>query len=433
MRKRNFFVAASLIIGAAAAFTSCSNDDAWNGNGIDDPAETDAQQIVLQISNTGDGLTTRSGRPLESSEAKQDIDEVKLIICNNSETKNVVYVATIDDWKTSSTEYKTNGHGREKVLTIPDTEKLAAGTYTVYAIGYSDNSNYDELDEKVRNIQKEGDFDKDVALTLKSGRKGEEIFAGSLSLEVESGKGFRTPVVLNRQVAGTFFYVNNIPAIEGATKIRLVASAKNTSLILGQFANVNLTGNGQDNDVNVKYVINGGEPETAATHIICQANLSEWFTNPNLDADGNGIIDKEDNWTGDEEKYAEGSVFAGEFVIPFAKVSSRQTFTLQMVKDDGTVLRSWKVKLPASDGQTSEHTLWTWNSGTSVFDETTQKDSNTEYNIVRNHLYTIGQRTLDDPEDPGTDPDEPESLNTKQELTLQVCDNWEVIHQMEIE
>ena len=62
---------------------------------------------------------------------------------------------------------------------------------------------------------------------------------------------------------------------------------------------------------------------------------------------------------------------------------------------------------------------------------------------MRNHLYGIGTRMNDqaDPEHPGTDPepdtedpdDKPESLKNKQELTLQVNDNWEVIHGMELE
>ncbi len=45
---------------------------------------------------------------------------------------------------------------------------------------------------------------------------GEEIFAGQMELTVEQGKGFKKPIVLNRQVAGAFAYVNDIPYMEGA-------------------------------------------------------------------------------------------------------------------------------------------------------------------------------------------------------------------------
>lgn len=45
----------------------------------------------------------------------------------------------------------------------------------------------------------------------------------------------------------------------------------------------------------------------------------------------------------------------------------------------------------------------------------------------------VSVRSLDEPTTPGTDPDKPEPLNKKQELTLRVNDNWEVIHKMELE
>ena len=38
-----------------------------------------------------------------------------------------------------------------------------------------------------------------------------------------------------------------------------------------------------------------------------------------------------------------------------------------------------------------------------------------------------------DPDPEPTDPDQPESLNNKQELVLKVNDNWEVIHGMELD
>ena len=73
-------------------------------------------------------------------------------------------------------------------------------------------------------------------------------------------------------------------------------------------------------------------------------------------------------------------------------------------------------------------------------------ETQTVYSILRNHLYSVGKRNLDDPGS-GTDPDpkpdeptpdptpddDPESLNNKKVLTLIVNDNWEVIHDMELE
>ena len=66
-------------------FSACSNDEAIM-NGSDNNAE---QTLVLQVASTGDNLTTRAGRPLLSSEAKQAIDNVKVIICQGTGTGNV--------------------------------------------------------------------------------------------------------------------------------------------------------------------------------------------------------------------------------------------------------------------------------------------------------------------------------------------------------
>lgn len=241
--------------------------------------------------------------------------------------------------------------------------------------------------------------------------------------------------MLNRQVAGTFGYFESIPFVAGATKLQLVASNPNKSLVLGNFNSFDLTGNGTGNGTNVKYVVNGTNP--AADKVVYTIDLTKWFK-VIKDGDNDGLIDADaDNWnvptTITGASFKTGSVFGGSFLIPFQK-NGNQTFVLQLVNNDGDVLKSWAVKLPSTDGQLSEYTLSSWNSITSVFkDISATKDAADKYSVVRNHLYGIGERTLDEPTTPGTDPDKPEPLNKKQELTLRVNDNWEVIHKMELE
>lgn len=428
MKKRNLFFA---LAAGMVMFSACSNDDdVINGgnNGLNE----EVQQLVLQVASSGDGLQTRAGRPLLSSEAKQTIENVKVIICDGSDA--IKYVTKIDNWGTSgSTEYKTNGHGREKTIEIPKDKKLAAGKYTVYAFGYSTGSDYDLT--TITNAIEGSTFKANTTLSFKKDNPtneiGEEIFAGDLSLTVETGKGFKTPVVLNRQVAGTFAYLKDIPYIADASKLQLVASNRNSQLVLGKFGNFDLTGNGENNDDHINYVVNG--TEAAQDKVIYTIELSDWFTAVK-DDNNDGLIDGGDNWkSADHKDYALGSVFGGSFLIPFKKDDNTETFKLRLTKANGTdVLREWVVKLPTDDKQLSEYTLWSWNS---TFTSEQITDNADKYSVVRNHLYGIGTRTLDEPTDPGTNPDidEPESLNTKQELTLRVNDNWEVIHNMEIE
>lgn len=451
--KKNYLLGMALM--ASLSFNSCDKEVVYvqDGTGVESVADG-AQIITLQVENGGDGLATRAGRPLYSAEAKQTIENVKLWICDKA--GNVKYVTTISNWdKDGSTPYTTGGHGRQKTIELKDADKLAAGTYKIYAVGYSATSDYTMT--AVTDVKKteEGPskytFNENMVLTCSTA--GEEIFAGQMELPVEKGKGFKKPVVLNRQVAGAFAYVKDIPFMEGAKYLKLVASAQNQSLVLGNFNSFDLTVNGSGN-ANVKYVVNGTNGKSGSeTYVISTIDLNEWFT-AIKDEDGDNLIDASENWknprrpsgspaAGTYPTFQKGSAFGGEFVIPFAHVDGKQTLTLQLTNADGTtVLRSWKVNLGSADEQLKQ-TITCWNSGSTDWSTSLSGESSSTYSLVRNHLYGIGTRMNDEanPEKPGVDPDpnpenpndKPESLNNKQELVLKVNDNWEVIHGMELD
>lgn len=433
---------------ASLSFYSCDKEVIYvqDGEGVESVA-AGAQIITLQVENGGDGLATRAGRPLYSAEAKQTIENVKLWICDN--TGKVVYVKEISNWNDNkvSTVYKTGGHGRQTTIELKDADKLAAGSYKVYAVGYSNSSDY-TLDA-VTSVAKESTFNENMVLPCST--VGEEIFAGQMELTVGKGKGFKEPIVLNRQVAGAFAYVKDIPYTADARYLKLVASAQNQSLVLGHFNSVDLANNGSENGEDVKYVVNGtsGKSDGDYAYVISTIDLNEWFTTIK-DEDGDNLIDAGDNWKNPYSSigkghptFQKGSAFGGEFVIPFAHVAEKQTLTLQLTNEGGTVLRSWKVNLGSSDEQLSQ-TITCWNSVSTDWSTEVKGESANIYSLVRNHLYGIGTRMNDEanPTNPGTDPepgtpdpdkDKPESLNNKQELVLRVNDNWEVIHGMELD
>ena len=424
----------SFMVAGLVMMSSCTKEKVIVIGGDDSNA---AQQIVLQVANTGDGLQTRAGRPLYSSEAKQTIENVKVIICKDNVVK---YVTTVKDWNTSSlvTDYTTGGHGRMTTIEIPKDERLNEdGEYTVYAFGYHTGTAYENLNTAIAAITTESSFDANTVLKIAAGVRGEEIFAGSITFELKKEIGFKRPVVLNRQVAGTFGYFEAVPYFEGATKLQLVAPQRNTNLVLGEFANFDLLSNGK-NDGHINYVVNG--TGKASDNVIYEIELSEWFKELK-DDNKDGLIDYDAaNWqnpyTGNAN-FKTGSVFGGTFLIPFAKVGEEKTFVLKLTDNTGNEYATWTVKLPTTDKQTAEYTLKSWE--TNSFVSASCTDNTTTYNVVRNHLYGIGERALDNPENPDkptpdpSNPDKPEPLNKKQELTLRVNDNWEVIHKMEIE
>lgn len=412
------------------AFYSCSNYE-----GQEQDLNEGAEQVITLAVANGNNIATRAGRPLLSSEAGQTIENVVLYIVNAGDNK-IVKTLTFDDWQKEAADYRTND-GKFKNIVLD--EKLPDGNYEIFAVGYHKGSSYGTITDQ---LVSDGKFQENAVLTLSTDGSAEEIFAGSVAeFSVKKEKGFKKSVVLNRQVAGVFVYVKDIPYIEGAAKLRLVGSGENNQLVLGHFANLDLDNNGTGNDID-EAVVNGATSDSAFDKVLTEVNLSDWFTN--ITADENNLIstgDNYDNWkkptfsgVAKQPTFEKGSVFGGAFVIPFAKVESNQTLTLQLTDSENGVLRSWKVNLPT----TPQYTLYTWE-GSAFSKGTSVTENKNSYNIVRNNLYGIGERPSNDPgegEDPDPDPenpDQPTPLNNKHELELIVNDNWEVIHNMEIE
>ena len=187
------------------ALTACSqNDDAPVLN-------EDSQVFTLTVSN--DDAVTRAGRPLYSQVSAQNIDSVKLVIYNTSDN-SIAYATTIDTWMSNSNVIATSdGNGRQTTIVLKGDDKLAAGTYKAYAVGYSVNSDYAELYKNLSVLTKGKTFN---AITVQTAGDAEEIFAGTTEgnaqFTVGADGALSQRIVLKRQVAGTYGYFTNIPA-----------------------------------------------------------------------------------------------------------------------------------------------------------------------------------------------------------------------------
>ena len=458
--KKNYLFGMALM--ASMAFFSCTNEVIYVHDGESSEQVSDEQIITLQVSNGGDGLTTRAGRPLYSSEAKQTIDYVKLWIFDNNGT--LKYSTTFDEWDDNDSEMygesSSTAHGREAKITLSGDNKLETGagkTYNVYAIGYHSGSEYTDLETTLSSVNSENAIE-DLVLTYGGDDNAEEIFAGSLEINLTSATstGFKKTIVLNRQVAGAFVYVEEIPFVSASHQyLKLIASAKSPKIVLGHFANKEYTSNGANTSTNV---VNGTET-TAADVVISCIDLTQWFGGTLSGSEG---LINATSWTnplrqsGNTPTFKKGSVFGGTFLIPFAKQDSKQTLKLVLSTSNAATSVAgdvvWNINLPTGDNQLQSSFALTTPSvaGASVNWSAAPAASETAstYSILRNHLYGVGKRTIDnpgesgggepdpsdpDPESPDPDIDDPESLNNKQELTLRVNDNWEVIHGMELE
>lgn len=449
MQKHLLYSAVAL---AALAMGSCSKEDTMNG-GM--PETTGASQVIeIAVENAGDGLTTRAGRPLLSSEAKQTIDNVAIIICDKS-SNNVATVKLIEDWQNKSEAYNdASGHGRKIRFTLDEENELQEGEYTVYAFGYyglgDTDSQYTYNGQALNDYLKtvaSGTFNKDIVINNTNDDNAEELFAGAAEFQVDETGNFSQGVTLHRQVAGMYTYAYNVPYFKDAKYLNVYASQESQDMVLGNFYTDVLGGNGKDNVL--KNVINGTNLNTNKT-LIYQIDLDQWFTGI-VDVNNDGIIDthvyKYDNNGGLYEDglnwhrpeggvfgnvtLVKGSVFGGEFIIPFAAKTGENTFTLELT-DGSKVLRTWSVKLPSDQVPES---LISW-SGTSWSNDTSVTESESTFSVLRNHLYSIGSKTDEgdgEDKDEPSDPDNPQDLSTKQDIMLQVNDNWELIHQMVVD
>lgn len=442
MKKGMFFALAA----SSLLFSACSSDDAV----VSTEGQNEAvQQIVLQVASSGDGLTTRAGRPLYSSQALQTIQHVRVIIYKDDATKTIVKDKLLN-WKDSKTY---DNHGRELTLTYKGDQRLGEGNYKVMAVGYSDNSDYNYALDVTSAAALTGNY-RDITATLKTGKVAEEVFAGDADLKIgvdknitnfTSGEKDGVAVTLHRQVAGSFGYFSNIPAKVGektAATLRLVVRDKNDMLTFKNFnSSFTTTGN------TIQYYVNGSKSTgTALTttdkfsngdkgYVLYSIDLNTWF--PGGDHNNDGVLNAEDsNWKhadGVNTQVVKGSVFGSNFVIPFAYTEGKNTMELQLLDADNNIIKTWTVSIPTSDLNS--------NKANGATDATASI-----FNVVRNHMYNLGVKTSNgtpdpdptnptpkpDPDKPTPDPgkDEPEDLTKSQNLILKVNDNWEAIHKL---
>lgn len=450
MKKSMFFaLAASCLL-----FSACSSDDAV----VSTEGQNEAvQQIVLQVASSGDGLTTRAGRPLYSSQALQTIQNVCVVIYKDDATKTIVKKVK-KDWTKSSTY---DNHGRQLTLTFKGANRLEEGNYKVMAVDYSTNSDYNYSLDVTSETALTGSYT-DLTATLKEGKKdAEEVFAGDADLKIgtdqkitnlTSGEEDGLDVTLHRQVAGSFGYFCDIPAKVGdktAKTLRLVVRGKNDKLTFNNF-NSSFTAAGATGST-IKYCVNGSTSTGAALttdakfkdgsngYVLYSINLDDWYKNGDTNHDG--LLTEEDGWTHADifkkTTLVKGSVFGSNFVIPFALTHEKSTMELQLLDAAGDIIKTWTVSIPAKDVNRDA-------TNGNVADE-----SASIFNVVRNHMYNLGVKPSNggktdpdpgnpdpdpkpDPDPDKPDPDKPEDLSKSQNLILKVNDNWEAIHQMEL-
>lgn len=370
-------------------FSACSNDDAFNEDETNVTAgETRNVELTFNFS-VNSGEQTRGGRPLYSSEALQQVNEMKVYVFKESGDNYVYSEEITDDGNfgfNNITAVGTESHS----YTL--TDKLADGTYKFLAVGYENGygNTFEEL-TMTPNTTKLSD----LLLELKDGQNADEVFSGvSEDVTVSAtSTSFNVGVELNRVVAGILGYFKNVPyEIENGGKMVQVKHVLVNVVKKGTSAKLaDRTANGVED----KYTI--------------------------IDIDMNGYSkDGDNNWyhvdaqSGGAVATVANSVLKGAYSLPIAAVTDNNTLEVVLTGDDrSTVLKTFKVK----DGDSSD------------------------FAINANHFYSLGQKKTDDDTnggnpDPGTNPDDnddPIDLSKDQIITITVNAAWTTIHNLTIE
>lgn len=489
MMRRQIKLMGWLFVSALAACTSETPNPADGGN-----AAENVQKLVINLSDGGDRLTTRAGRPLHSSEPGQWVQHVTLYVTNE---QGIVLQKEIDEYVWANAVDYSNGKQLEVTFRATEGEQLPAGDYTVYAVAFSKKTDYRIIPEPNSEINaiEDGkinpewvhsfDFAEDFSAVLNSGvADAEEIFAGvatvvsttdadgkpcltakqAASEEVAAGDAV---ITLNRQVAGTIGYFTNIPAKVGdavPTRIRLVAANRSdkvwfTNMITGE---TETTTDKKD----VSWVINGSQSATLPKNAyyyssdkttydayeIYSIDLSQWFkfggttgrnTFADCDLDDDGYVGKEDAKTYSSNisefwKNPNSTTEHPQQLVPGSVFAGRFLIPFSLVSGKET----FELQLLGNETGKPEQILKSWRVRVSADGKHDVTDVEVPTGVIvpaadQDYVYNIYRNHMysigKKTADGAIEGDDPADLNTAQDLIITVNSQWQIVHGMELE
>ena len=445
----------ALLFAGTLAFTACQNETLVyvdeNGNPIEN-AELQEGEGILKISVSSTDATSRAVRPVGSSAAANNVNEVKVYVFKKAGTSNGNADYTFDNSISLSNELDgvSGGNGiftvtglkpvvdhantsmnkhtdQTKILTLKGLSKST--TYKFVAVGYNGSTYpYGTLSEPTGGTTLENFIQ---TTTGKSGSEVEELFAGvSADCTTNSDKaafnGDEASVTITRQVAGMLGYFKNIPTKIGEAVVEYVRVYANKEFTTFKFPAQLLTAPD----------FNGVDANTTADKegkfLVMEFDMSAIATNWN-DGTPTGSTYTFENWTDGKPvksvkaplatgytapeglKLVENSIFGGRYLIPYNQHVDSQTLTVELQDKDGKALKTLNV----------------------VTDQIPSEATKYAYDIRCNNFYSIGKKLDTDSTDGGDpdpeDPDEPVDLSGNTDIKVIVNDAWKVLHNMGVE
>ena len=403
------------LMSAAASImmlTACSNDNEMSDVTVDEGTTS----ITLSLNSGGDGLNTRAARPVESSEAYNNVDKV-IVRVFNADGSEVTAARKELTWTAGPENPGSPGeneHKASQTIEFSKTSFEANTTYTIVAYGYN-STDFGYTLTATANYAENA-----WSAALIESKPVEEMFAGvAASITTGDNKAFPvgTEVTMKRQVAGMLGYFKNIPVkypnsdgtLAPVQYVKVYASNETKGFT---FPSLETTSR-----------VNGTNPTSKKTEILnfdlsvlitTATAAKDYATQVAAATDAKATFKLNEVATGSAGTPAKvaNSVLGGKFLIPFSK-TAETTFTIELVGQDGTtVLKKWDVITnKAVDGAAK---------GAKIYD------------VKRNYFYSIGQK-LKAGDNGGGTPDEPIDLSKESIVTITINDAWDVIYELGIE
>lgn len=469
--KMKYMAGIALMFLSACSDSSSPDTEGQNGK-LQQQTFSVAVESVGELFEGGEGVNpaaVASRRPISSVTPTQTFDKLSILIVEYQSPAKVVYKKTIENWSNpdnkASIPWSTeDGMGRYTTITLTGDECLEEGkNYMAYVIGYQSGT-YGGY-EPFKGVEVGDYYNQTETVTVPNGGYAEEVFAGAEIFWVEDGvilsklsgeaEVRHGQMVARRQVAGTFGYFTRVPVLvngNAVAKLRLVATKSNRTVIFGGFRSVD-----DAFDFHKDNVINGMNPRmdydcalagSAVNNAfsVYEVDLCKWFPGNTengllpLDMNGDGYLDSADtNWRTDEENYPKGTislpsgtVFGDSFMVSIAMFQDDvdegiPTFQMQMLDAGGKVIKYWDVVLRNYETAGENRTLVSLPEGVDGRTEIMELeniDTETCFSIVRNRLYTMGEKSHSQ----NYGEDEPIDLSIANELVLDARHEWQIMN-----
>ena len=401
----------------------------------------DTQTFAVRVESIGEAqqLARAANESfINSITPVQTIDKVVVLVVNRADGR-VVHKEAISGWSdtdnmASRPYFEGDRSGREADIVLRKCHRLKKGEeYIAYGVGYHEGT-YGGY-EPFKGVEVGDVLDRPETATKPDGELAAELFAGaqtfvneggrivSRSMSADENEG-AAAVTLRRQVGGTFGYFTRIPVEVGGVavaSVRMASPKAYKTIIMAGFRSQ------EDPDrFDAERVVNGADERTvydAAMYgagkddafMIYRIDLKNWFpgneADPDLplDMNGDGYLDASDgNWRlspyleGTGIKLARGTVYGSRYLIATAMdaqdiLAGRPTFELQLLDKQGRILKHWPVEMRDEYRLTQPRTVVTLASDGKTVTTTTvyTPEAPLTYSILRNNLYTLGDKTSD--------------------------------------